>query len=455
MGKKEEPWRTKARSISSYLPVIILIIITSMVVIMARTPDLPATIKASEEYKESGGEWNQFDPSSPTEVVVVPDEVVDDVIHPDDPPKNDTDQQNITDPDQQDQSSSESFLISALLTVAIFLPVAILGGFCIFLLFKFKKRISLKLLFSGAFGFISVATSMILLSMVIRFCVFLTGYKMELLADATILSLSAITFIPSLIVGVVLTRSIVSPNVKTEWRNVSLLALSLLIATFMTIILPWFVMVFLIIGISAWDMWAANKGIIKEIVEISEEDRLEQKRARKKAEAEATAAAARPAPQPAPQPAATVHSGTVAPAATPSPQARKPRKLGPKPASGGVQDLTLYGMYEAPNWSLGLGDLIFYSVLTAMAMTYFMTHIPFYDFYNIVTLAIVPWLVMFVVGAAVFGGFLKTLQLLEKSEILPGLPISMGLGLAAFVLLIVIMEIINLVGYGKLVPVIP
>jgi hypothetical protein len=242
----------------------------------------------------------------------------------------------------------------------------------------------------------------------------------------------------------------------------------------------------LIIGISIWDIYATRRGPIKKIIEITDKDEAEIKKSRasrnsttssdhpqtpveaKNGQTRAvletrTTSAQRIAPtqsstkvQPRqenvkPGPGQGQRTGPPAPQAVPIPKnagvKNKPTK------EDDIEALQLFGLYDTDNFSIGVGDLIFYSVLTAITMKYFLFKLPFYGFYTSSLGISISFFIAAIIGLAVMIGFFKTVELLEKNYILPGLPISMGIGLACFVLFLSILEVLNFLYYGYVAPI--
>lgn len=111
--------------------------------------------------------------------------------------------------------------------------------------------------------------------------------------------------------------------------------------------------------------------------------------------------------------------------------------------------------YETKDWSLGLGDVVFYSMLPSNALAYTMTHISRFKFYDssILIGIITPWLIFILVTGAIIIAFKKTITLLEKKSLMSGLYLPLLSGCGAFGLSIVILQMINYFGWGWFVPI--
>jgi len=157
-----------------------------------------------------------------------------------------------------------------------------------------------------------------------------------------------------------------SKSIKT--KNFIVLYISLLISASMSIVLPFWSTLAILVGISFWDMFAVlyKKGPIKEMIElISENDNKDEL---EKAELKEQ-----------------IESGEA--------------------------------IYDTSNLEIGIGDLAFYGLLTSSVLLF--TN-------NIIITALTT--VAIVIGTGI------TISGLKKNKLLPGLPISIFLGIGAFLL---------------------
>jgi len=81
--------------------------------------------------------------------------------------------------------------------------------------------------------------------------------------------------------------------------------------------------------------------------------------------------------------------------------------------------------YNTEQWDLGIGDLVFYSMLVGHS---FQFGAGYYD--KIGIFAPILMFVLSFIGIAI--GFVITIRLLERNKILPGLPMSMFIGIFGF-----------------------
>jgi hypothetical protein len=87
--------------------------------------------------------------------------------------------------------------------------------------------------------------------------------------------------------------------------------------------------------------------------------------------------------------------------------------------------------YSSRDWDIGIGDLVFYSLLASQPLTpYFIFKhgIQLLDTYGLW----IFWLISFFTIIGILIGFVITIRLLERNSMLPGLPLSIALGLTGF-----------------------
>ncbi|MDP6155736.1 MAG: hypothetical protein QGH39_07860 [Candidatus Thermoplasmatota archaeon] len=176
---------------------------------------------------------------------------------------------------------------AGLANAAIFLIIAIVGGFLIFLLFKYKKKNAIQYLFGSALslsgGFILFFFLIILIEDIIYYSSGLLVYSSFLggsTADPFFLVFNQANFelplfLSSLAIGIVMTYIILSGRFKGAQKNRFLLLLSGLMGAFLAVILPTWTVMFMLIGLSFYDIYSVKRGPIKSIIEMTEEDRKE------------------------------------------------------------------------------------------------------------------------------------------------------------------------------------
>lgn len=176
-----------------------------------------------------------------------------------------------------------------------------------------------------------------------------------------------------LVISALVSSHLFNPQSDRRMKNVSLMVLSGILGGFMAVILPTWTVLIVLLLLSAYDIYAVFYGPIKEITSMS------------------------------------VKSTTVV----------EPR------------DLFTSLVYQGDLWELGMGDLVFYSLLTS--------HAVYYGFTN-PTAGPLTWaLFLLPVLLSLLLGFYITERLLERVPLLPGLPIPMGMGVGTFLILLLIL----------------
>ncbi|MHA1732308.1 MAG: hypothetical protein ACTSU5_10205 [Promethearchaeota archaeon] len=150
-------------------------------------------------------------------------------------------------------------------------------------------------------------------------------------------------------------------------RNLIIVAFGTLIGAFMGIIMPTWTTVMILAGISLWDIISVKKGPIKKILEITG--------------------------------VLPDEDGEGGEGDEKSPEAGLSREERDR-------------LFKDSQLEIGIGDLAFYSVLTSHALVY--TGSLF---------------TMVLTAAGIVVGCFLTINMLKKNKILPGLPISIGLGI--------------------------
>jgi len=446
---------TKLTDFKSLVPIIALIICVTLLILSVNLYEIENIEEAAEIFKQS-------DPSmSKTTNYSAPNQA-----NPMRPVINEVTGDNKTD----QETNMWERIVEGLMFGGMLIAVAVPSAFGIYMLYKHRKRVTLKLFFSIAFSIVSCATTFLIIYF---FYWMFLSWKFNIpYSDLYTFSIGGPL---ALVIGIGIIYGITSKRTRTKIRvrNSCLLVLSGLVAAFLVMVLPAFALIVIIVLLIIWDIYATRSGPIKKIIDIIDEDEAAAKKARRD-ELRAAQQAALQAQQtvtPGAPPSPTTHQvvNTPAPAApmvsrasTSSPPVTPAQKTTAAPSTPAVippkkeddmEVLTLFGLYDTDKFSIGIGDLIFYSVFTALAMRYFLFWLPFYGFYNSVLGILIPLYVAVFIGVAVLAGFLKTVQLLEKNYVLPGLPISMGIGLICFFVILIILEVINKIFYGNFVPI--
>jgi hypothetical protein len=328
---------------------------------------------------------------------------------------------------------------AGILNALIYIIPAIIGGFIIAMLFKYRKQYTLKAFFGSAIFFATTFITFFFFEIVI-FVLQLKSFGMIIVNP----SVSFISFrqpylvfypligfliIPvSVVMGILVAYIISSPKFLVYTKNHALLFLGGLMGAFLAVILPTWTVVFMLVGLSLYDIYSVGHGPIREIMELTygpEEGASSQSAGQPKASA--PQAPTKPVPATVP-----LQAG----AAVPEPRvvnvkpAPVPVKVLPKPTeqfSRADDDLLSNMTYGTAHWDLGIGDLVFYSMLGSHTLMYGTQFIEDFGIWA-------PLSLFLLTTMGIILGFVITLRLLKRNSMLPGLPMSIGLGLIGFVI---------------------
>ena len=283
--------------------------------------------------------------------------------------------------------------------VALFyVGIAFIGAFAIFLIFKYGSIKMLKVIFA-----ISIAiTSFFFVFMLVFTAPY---YFLDLFTDNTVFSYS--TDILILVIGIVLglayaiitVLSMVYQKIPQPMPQIMAMLFAVLAGTFLATFLPTLAAVFVMIGLSVYDIISVFRGPIKKMAEISDE-RINDEPINEKSHVES-------------EELITDNSDELE--IQNSEQEEVTSRIGESE------------YYYAEYIELGLGDLAFFGTLFSFALI----KLGFYS-------AIAAF-----VGVII--GAIGTIKLLEKVKMMPGLPLSIGLGL---IFAFGIWGILTLTGYS-------
>ncbi|MBN1390974.1 MAG: hypothetical protein JXA22_10075 [Candidatus Thermoplasmatota archaeon] len=413
-----------------YLPVVLVLVLSIPIVTISQWTDFKEARRLAEDVVDSSGFFSGFSESTTTTIDVIPDSVLDSTIP--------NAQENITYMDSEGnvqnitQDTGRKSIIKGVVTTSIMLGIAVAAAFGIFFLFRTRRKLTLKMMFAVAIGLCSSVTFMLYLYLMRLFINDVLGlnFKENGLFFGVILIFGAA-------VGLIIVYNMVFRSLDPRRKNPALIAFCIVLGPFLAIVLPVWVVIFLLAGVAIWDLWAAKRGIIKEMVNLSDQHRKEE---RKSAEA-----------APAPSSGGIQKNDTgstrthISPPASPTIKRKKLIDVGVG------EDITSYGLYEGKHFSLGIGDFIFFSVLVSATFKWMMLKVPFMGFYNSGWGELLAVLITILVMVTVLIGFKQTLSFLDRENVMPGLPLSVLWGLIAFFSLSVFLEIVNLVGFGSIV----
>ncbi len=274
---------------------------------------------------------------------------------------------------------------AAALNALFYVGIAFIGAFVIFLIFKYGKIKLLKAFFAVAIAVTSFFFVFLLVYSTPYFFldIFLPGGVFQVSTDWVIISIALVVGLAYAIFTVV---SMVYTLTAEPISQVMAMLFAVLAGTFLATFLPMLASVFIMIGLSIYDIISVFKGPIKKIAEVSE--------ARENEKYQKNLSTPNPTSE-------TEESEITVPVEdisdTPEPN---------------IDTALAEVEYEYSDYiELGLGDLAFFGMLISFALI----RLGFFS----------------AIGAfiGVVVGAIGTIKLLEKVQMMPGLPLSIGLGL--------------------------
>jgi hypothetical protein len=332
-----------------------------MLVFIKVLPELPAIADTTEEFREDQDAVLTAPPPLPetdtSSVSIIPPEYFD--------PDTDTNGDNVSagETDPSDWSKTLAGIADAL----VYLLIAVIGGFGIYLMFKYRKKVSLRIMFGSMLSLVAVATCIFFGFMVYRMVWFRTDFY---LPDGQIMG---ILFAVSIPIGLYLSYVLFSEKYPRNARNFSLLLTGALMGSFLAALLPLYGVIPLVIMISLFDIYSVRRGPINKIMKIvdGEDQPIVEKTKNVKRETSGESEPGSRSPLP-----VTRSPVPVAPSA--------PSETSVSSASSSVEfdDSDLWMMYEAKDWSIGIGDFVIYSMFAAFVLTHTLQFLPYYGFYT-------------------------------------------------------------------------
>ena len=372
--------------------------------------------------------------------------------------------------DSQERSEPplEIKLLTGFLNVAPLILIAAFGGFGIYFLFKKKKHFTLRSMFGVAIALVAVCTLLFFTIITLNFAEFL--YNFDWSSDLVVLSVLPV----AILLGGWLSYNIISKGTTVFKRNFGLVFAGALMGAFLAAFLPFWMVFILLIGITLFDIYSVKFGPIKKIMELEEKaNKIKiEKRVFYRTIAETAKNDDNNINSNNHKDGSTIEENATKPKdgsktikvernvtenknnsknAGPSNRSQKMMKRSnlTKDKKKNDDDFDLMLMFDNPDWSLGLGDFVIYSMFTSAVLTYCMLYLPYYIFYSPILGFILPWVIFFFCTLGLLIGFFVTLKLLDKYSYLPGLPISIGCGLLVFIICIITLQIINYIMFNE------
>jgi hypothetical protein len=458
------------------IPILLVLFFAALIVFFNSYPNVPSIADDTKFYRQQV--LNKLDsndtvaddiiiiqpeaPSLPNTIapVISPEEVEDIVSPPPEPkpkPKPTPGNESPVTPPETTPGRAEPpleiKLLTGFLNVAPLIIIATIGGFGIYLLFKYKKHLTLRSMFGTAIGLVAICTLVFFGAITINFAEFL--YSLEVSADIFVWLIIGLA-IP---IGTWISYNVISKKTTIFRRNMGLAVSGALMGAFLAAFLPVWIIFVLLVAIALFDMYSVKYGPIKKILDLDEQNNNERIQKQKKLEKKVEKVVVY----------RTIEGGQKNNNANfknhkqSKSNQKEGNEQGLKKSSGAKgnkldnkednknddEEFDLMLMYDNPNWSLGLGDFVIYSMFTSAVLTYSLLYLPYYIFYSPILGLLLPWLIFVFSALGLLTGFFITLRLLQKREYLPGLPITIGCGLVVFIICILILQLVNYLWYSE------
>jgi hypothetical protein len=344
--------------------------------------------------------------------------------------------ENLTDISRDREPSLGIKLLTGFLNVAPLILIAAIGGFGIYLLFKYKKHFTLRSMFSSAIAIVAISAIVFFGYIILNFTEFL--YKIEIVSN-----LAFVIILPVAVVsGILISYSVISRR-TTIFR-----------------------------------LYSVKYGPIKKILELekqanskppvkTKDRKVIYRTLNNSSDSNLRVNDSAESIVPKSKNLTTIANPTTNPLSNNTnlndiSQLKSGAKSASSPNIGkqhlhkskhnaNDEDFDLMLMFDNPEWSLGLGDFVIYSMFTSAVLTYWLLYLPYYIFYTPLLGLILPWIIFVICALGLLLGFYITLKLLQKYEYLPGLPITIGSGFLVFIICIIIMQIINYLLFNEFV----
>jgi hypothetical protein len=413
----------------------------------------------------------------------------------------------------EEEGSGSEAASAGLVNALTFILPAIIGGFGIMLLFKYRKKLELKFFFGGALFFAGTfitfffGDSILYLLQTRFFDLFIFKYDpyfIKLSEIPPVIAFDGIYLVMIICCGILsflVTYVISSKKFLRKTKNSALIVQSALMGAFLSVILPTFTVVILLIGLSLYDIYSVRRGPIKDIVTYSMEDEANKYRSYNSIPQDSQnqtihqihAKSSKPLFFTAAKDNGSDHNPAKNAELKPQQpnqhqiqapvqytheeqdqlptqdQGPEPLQIHPtpinlpvastttaetdfnqdsdvKPNAHKVSKIVTYSVpnnedeadsiltsmtYSSKDWDIGIGDLVFYSLLASQPLT------PYFIFNHggqlLETYGLwIFWLISLFTVIGILIGFIITIRLLERNSMLPGLPLSIALGLAGF-----------------------
>lgn len=474
-------------------PILLVLMLAALIVFINSYPSVPDIAESTNDYRQqikSKTDLNDTEqdsikikppesPSLPNTITpFISPEDVNEITNPAPKPspkpktENDTDETPLETSPAKREPPLEIKLLTGFLNVAPLILIAVFGGFGIYLLFKYKKHFTLRSMFGAAIAIVAICTIIFFTIIAIDFTEFL--YNIDINLNFMVLG-----FLPIVIVlGSWLSYNIISKRTTVFKRNIGLAFAGALMGAFLAAFLPFWIIFILLIAITLFDIYSVKFGPIKKIMEL--DNNTTKKMVKKqviyrtlenpsaslvarggstktKAENTVLDSNQKNITDTTPNNTNITTQAKINEAETNKEIKESKEKPEQKPRTNKLNkrvkknddDFDLMLMFDNPDWSLGLGDFVIYSMFTSAVLTYCLLYLPYYIFYSPLLGLVLPWVIFILCALSLLIGFFITLKLLQTRDYLPGLPISISFGFIVFIICITILQLINYILFNE------
>ncbi|MCD6383198.1 MAG: hypothetical protein J7L88_01900 [Thermoplasmata archaeon] len=116
--------------------------------------------------------------------------------------------------------------------------------------------------------------------------------------------------------------------------------------------------------------------------------------------------------------------------------------------------LTDIGLYDAGEWQIGMGDLVLYTALGASIVRYFFVLLPAIGVSSLPGAIVLSLIITAGISIICLAGLIRTSYYVEVGGIFPALPFPVAGMTAFFLLYTMVLELLSVVQYGRLFPLI-
>jgi hypothetical protein len=281
---------------------------------------------------------------------------------------------------------------SPYLTALFFVGIAFIGAFVIFLIFKYGNIKLLKALFATAVGLTSFFFVFMLIYTTPSYLLEVFYPPNTVFSDRTIILIWIFSITIGLLYAALTVVSMVYQLIPEPGPQIMAMLFAVLAGTFLAVFLPALAAILVMIGLSIYDIISVFRGPIKKIAEISEERYLENLEEHEKLQEENKVSKE------------TTNTKELSEENAKESEDNDAEEM---PTSRVADEEYIYADYI----ELGLGDLAFYGMLFSFALIRLGLFAAIASFFGVV------------IGAVI------TIKLLERVKMMPGLPMSVALGL--------------------------